>query len=534
MPEFSSDEAGFTLTSRTGEELMRYGLAGNQESGLHWLTMTAASSGLTVRLCLSNQLFTDMMAPIRNLLLIFMGGFILVGIILSALLAVRTSKPIRRLMALVNTTENAVSYQDGAKSDFDVIGNAVTGLSSSVDEYRAALAAQQAGVRDHVFEMLLRETPIREGAASRRHVQEFRRCFPAFPDTYRLALILMSDMSEEGNVETLPKRQITLRSLIEAQLSPMPYVLFSGRRAVAALDCEQGAEWVAQLSDLRRVAHEKFHMALTVALTDEAKSCEALHALHEQAKGILALADAEDAGSPVDVWQRQNFPDQPQVFPLDYAEMSQLHSLLLRGEKNAATALLSDIHAKLSPVSFMDEVMARQVFYNIRSVLLRVKMERFDVLLSLDVPDYHGELSGDKLFSMLTRCCETICDVLLPLSANQRTAFSSAVCRFIDEHLSDHALGARLVADRFGISEPTLQKVVRQEKGCSFFDYVEKKRYELALDYLIKTDLSVGQIAEQCGFNSANSFYKAFKRMSDLPPAAVRQQARIRQDKGDS
>lgn len=528
MPELSDQEAGFTLYAKSGEELLSYGLDGDTAERPHILTSTAASSGLSVRLCLSDTLFTDMMSPIRNLLLAFLCGFVLVGVLLSALLAVRTSKPIRRLMALVSQTENAVSYQDGAKTDFDMIGNAVTGMSTSLKEYRAALSAQQSSVRDHVFEMILRETPVREGAASRRHLQEFAGCFPSFPGVFRLAVLAMHE--SEKDVETLPKRQVALRGLIETQLSPAPYALLSGHRAVVVLGGESGERWVEQLTQLRRVAREKLNIPLTVALTDEGRSPEALHALYEQAKGILALADAESEGSPVEVWQRRNFPDQPQVFPLDYTEMAQLHTLLLRGEKDAVLALLADVRTRLRTVSFMDEVMARQVFYNIRSVLLRVKMEKFDVLLSLDVPDYHGELSGDKLLGMLTECCVTICGVLLPLNAEKRTAFSSAVCRFIDEHLSDHALGARLVADRFGISEPTLQKVVRQEKGCSFFDYIEKMRYELALRYLTQTDLPVGKIAEQCGYNSPNSFYKAFKRVSDLPPAAVRQQARLRQE----
>ena len=83
-----------------------------------------------------------------------------------------------------------------------------------------------------------------------------------------------------------------------------------------------------------------------------------------------------------------------------------------------------------------------------------------------------------------------------------------------------------MVAEHFSVSEPTLQKVIRQEKGCTFYDYVEKQRYSLAVQMLKDTESPIAQIASDCGYSSLNSFYKAFKRLANITPATMRNQLR--------
>ena len=58
---------------------------------------------------------------------------------------------------------------------------------------------------------------------------------------------------------------------------------------------------------------------------------------------------------------------------------------------------------------------------------------------------------------------------------------------------------------------------------------MESRRYALALSLLRDTDQPIAQIAAQCGYNSVNSFYKAFKRMTNVTPAAMRQQLKQEQ-----
>jgi transcriptional regulator GlxA family with amidase domain len=51
---------------------------------------------------------------------------------------------------------------------------------------------------------------------------------------------------------------------------------------------------------------------------------------------------------------------------------------------------------------------------------------------------------------------------------------------------------------------------------------VEELRLDHAMQLLRTTDLNITDIAEQCGFSTANTFYKAFRRKYQLSPSAVR------------
>jgi len=84
-------------------------------------------------------------------------------------------------------------------------------------------------------------------------------------------------------------------------------------------------------------------------------------------------------------------------------------------------------------------------------------------------------------------------------------------------------LYAKMAASEFGISETTLQKVIRNATGKSFFEYVEDLRLEKAKNLLKTTDENINAISAACGFSSHNSFYKAFKRRYSMSPSAVRE-----------
>lgn len=523
MPDYDADEAGFSLYSGSGEMLIQSGLDA-QQSEQRTLSATAMQSGLTVRLYLSKTLFTSLMQPAVRLLVISFTLLVLAGLFMCTVLAVRSSKPLGELVELVSSVDSAAPEENGASS-FEYIGRTVTSLATSVDQFKQALAIQQQSIRDHVFEALLRETPVKESLLSRRRIREFEQCFPEFPQNYQLALFVLPDEDDENHLEYMSHKQVTLLELIKTQLAPVPYIFSGGHHVVAVLGTHCNGSWLEDLTCLRQTALDTQKLKFMIALSDEGHGCEQLHTLYQSVQGVIHSTKQLD-GELLAVWQRGNFPDQPQKVPLDYEEMSQLHTLLVHAEKMGAQSLIHTVYANTRTATFLDEVISRQVYYNIRSVILRVKTERYEELSSLDIPDYHGDLSEDELIEQLSVCCEKLCDLLSEASRGRQSSFAASFCRYIDEHLGDNMLGVRMVADHFAISEPTLQKAIRMEKGCSFFDYVEQQRYERALSLLQNTTLPIAEVAKACGFNSTNAFYKAFKRKSSLTPAVVRTQAK--------
>ena len=73
-----------------------------------------------------------------------------------------------------------------------------------------------------------------------------------------------------------------------------------------------------------------------------------------------------------------------------------------------------------------------------------------------------------------------------------------------------------------------LSHVFSEKMGQSFPAYLSRIRISCACSALAETDRSVTQIAEECGFRSANYFSLIFKRKEQLSPLHYRKHQRAK------
>lgn len=88
---------------------------------------------------------------------------------------------------------------------------------------------------------------------------------------------------------------------------------------------------------------------------------------------------------------------------------------------------------------------------------------------------------------------------------------------FLDPHLrlSDVAL-------KVGTNRTYLSRFFNQEKGHTFYDYVNGMRLDYAEKLLLTTSDSLAKIAESSGFNSLSTFRRAFATCHNCSPAEFR------------
>ncbi len=67
-----------------------------------------------------------------------------------------------------------------------------------------------------------------------------------------------------------------------------------------------------------------------------------------------------------------------------------------------------------------------------------------------------------------------------------------------------------------------ISQTLSQHLGTTFFDFINDARIDSAKHMLVETDQSVLDVALATGFNSRSSFYKAFKKFTDLTPNQYR------------
>jgi AraC-like DNA-binding protein len=77
------------------------------------------------------------------------------------------------------------------------------------------------------------------------------------------------------------------------------------------------------------------------------------------------------------------------------------------------------------------------------------------------------------------------------------------------------------MADARGMSVASFRRQLQRE-GFAFQELKDDVRRSIAFERLRNTDLSIGEIAEQAGFQEASAFHRAFKQWTGQSPGHYR------------
>lgn len=88
----------------------------------------------------------------------------------------------------------------------------------------------------------------------------------------------------------------------------------------------------------------------------------------------------------------------------------------------------------------------------------------------------------------------------------------------------DHANKINDVARKAGYSKWHLQRLFKKMTGEKLGTYIRKRRLLMAAEALRQTDQSVLDISLAYGFNSQQTFTRAFKKHFQCPPARYRRE----------
>ena len=93
---------------------------------------------------------------------------------------------------------------------------------------------------------------------------------------------------------------------------------------------------------------------------------------------------------------------------------------------------------------------------------------------------------------------------------------------YIDKNYKTKNLGE--IAEHFNYSESYISMQIQKATGKKYINLITELRLAEALDYLSHTDLSVKEVALNCGYNDVDHFSKTFKKAYGLSPREFKSQ----------
>ncbi|MFP5111531.1 response regulator transcription factor [Bacillaceae bacterium C204] len=94
--------------------------------------------------------------------------------------------------------------------------------------------------------------------------------------------------------------------------------------------------------------------------------------------------------------------------------------------------------------------------------------------------------------------------------------------KYIDTHFHKIDLSLQEVSDAIGISPAYLSRLLRQDLGASFIDYLSQKRIQHAIKLLNDPTVKIYEVAEKVGYKGQHYFSTVFKKVLGLSPLEYR------------
>lgn len=484
--------------------------------------ITYSSDRFYVEVGIPNAIFNEHLRPMRDMLLLLLVVSFIIALGLALYFSYHNSLPIRKLAKAVSHVNAGAEGSNPQHNEYDYIANAVTRLEQTANNYAEMVQAQRNTISLHLL-----SKAFNDGLYSAQLQSEFQKSFADFPDFYQLCSVSYS-LNSSDSLDGLIVFQLSLIDDIEVMLTGKIYThVFEDENVVLVLplkhnDCDNC--WDEPLIALHTQLTNKYDMDFCIAISEQFSSVEKLSEAYSQLRSIN-LCTGEDFASlnSGSVLHKLNdFQQRSPNLAMDFSSMQQFYAALMVGDAETTDSILSANLKSLRHTGYVDEMFIKQIFYNFRNVLLRVKVEHSDATMSVAIPGYDPRADISELFASLTECGQKICNAVSEQRESSKAQFSDNVLAFIKDNISNNELYTKMAAAHFGISETTLQKTIHNATGKTFFEFVEDMRLELAYDLLKNTDQTINNVAVQCGFSSHNSFYKAFKRRYGQPPGSIR------------
>jgi two-component system, response regulator YesN len=213
-------------------------------------------------------------------------------------------------------------------------------------------------------------------------------------------------------------------------------------------------------------------------------------------------------------------------YPSDLEQ--RLSHLAKAGQVEAVEELLQELHRinfeekrlQMPMLQFFMNEMWGTIFKLLQQVSIN------DESMMEQIKPFTGEAGSfeglENNYRILSSTYKQICTFINDHKKSQNVELLEKIVQLLHETYMHPDLCLEAVADRINISKGYLSQFFKEQTGVNFSEYLENIRMQRAKELLSVTDLPVYEIAERIGYNSSNTFGRAFKRFYGVSTSAFR------------
>jgi AraC-like DNA-binding protein len=495
------------------------------------LEVQSTVTSLRFEVGVPDSLIIEKMRSVKNMILTFSLLMAAGTIFLSLLFAHKSAEPLRRFLGTINATKNIRSEYSGNELPghsgalksftqiFSGLSVSITTVDARLENSLQTIEQQARHLKAQIFNMALQG-----GTYSAEDLSGFQTVFSSFPEQFQLADIRYR---RPGNYtfEEILSLQMKLITLVKDymdnnQLGDI-YIQSKDDNIILLLLPLSGRDdlWYMCLQELRNKLNLQVDLTLSFALSEVFDKPSDLSRAWQQLQFIHIL---RGSNYMTGIRRIKDIPADNIQLPLNITMLEMIYNSLNNANDATACSILRDCIALLpeSP-ELEDELISNIIHSRLFNMVMQLKLENPAALFDINIPVYIQGSGKDLFERQFPECFRQICERIRSQNQNSITKFGQEIIDYINKHIYDPELYITMVSDYFNISPPTLQKLVKKISGQTFLVYVEAQRLSKAYTMLQTGNHTIQEVAVQCGFSKADSFYKAFKRTYGFPPSNI-------------
>lgn len=236
---------------------------------------------------------------------------------------------------------------------------------------------------------------------------------------------------------------------------------------------------------------------------------------YKQTQHMLRTQDSTNFSGHLEVCQTNECSN-----PL--AEVSlfkKLNDLIASGSREGTIYVFEMLNKRVSFAAQIPDEQFRELFYSLSFVLSGIAADLQIKRPQVTIPP---EASYPELLNSLKQEALAIIDSLESQRESKIQKTYQTILEKMESQLTNPGLNAAQIAMQLEYSEKYIYKVVKSNSGNSFNELLETMRIRRADELLRNTQKPNEQIAQEAGFASLSTFYRAFRKAYGVTPAVWR------------
>lgn len=478
-------------------------------------------SQLNINLGIPHRIFDADIRSLHQITVLFALALIIATLVLTLFFSYRSARPMQDIIQVINRTLHIRKTYESIPDDprkqarllreYRMIGLSLAQIDEKINEYTGIIERQNSALQKQLMNMAVLSGLYRED-----QISLFLAAFPHFPASYRLSLIYYKPASFE-TPDSAILDQFRITSVLQ-EFFPDIYIQGLDGAYVMLLLPAAGSNSEAERDKLNIVTQrltDDFNIPFSFTLSSVFTRAQDLPRAYQQAQ-YGSIRSHSNSGTASKAFSSDI---QKQQLPLRIDMLQIIYSALCNGNLRIATSVLEECVDMLPQDN--NYLISKHTHTMLASLILQIKLEQFESTFDVIIPAFDHVRKREDFLREFSDCFAKICDHVLNTTEDDTDPLANKVLGYVSEQLSNPDLCITMVSDHFGISAPTLQKLIKSQTGQTFSAYVEENRLQHAYLKLVEGKESVQSIATGCGFSSSNSFYKAFMRRYNTPPSAI-------------